>query len=132
MEDIQKKLESLPDKTYFRIGEVARIIKVKPYVLRFWESEFKIMAPPKSRSKQRMYRKKDIETILRIKQLLYAERFTIEGARKRLSADRREDAGESPRSAPAKAPAGKIPSGELRRVRAELEKIQELLGGDVG
>lgn len=132
MEDIQKKLESLPDKTYFRIGEVARITKVKPYVLRFWESEFKIMAPPKSRSKQRMYRKKDIETILRIKQLLYAERFTIEGARKRLSTDRREEAGESPRSAPAKAPAAKIPSGELRRVRTELEKIQELLGGDVG
>lgn len=132
MEDIQKKLESLPDKTYFRIGEVARITKVKPYVLRFWESEFKIMAPPKSRSKQRMYRQKDIETILRIKQLLYAERFTIEGARKRLSADRREEASESPRSAPAKAPAGKIPSGELRRVRTELEKIQELLGGDVG
>ena len=65
MEDIEKKLKGLPDKTYFRIGEVARITRLKPYVLRFWESEFKMMTPPKSRSKQRMYRKKDIETAWR-------------------------------------------------------------------
>ncbi len=120
MDEIQKKLEGLPDKTYFRIGEVARITRVKPYVLRFWESEFKMMAPPKSRSKQRMYRKKDIETILRIKQLLYGQRFTIEGARKRLAADRREEAAEEREQA-------KLPTAGLRRVRNELEKIQQLL-----
>ncbi len=120
MDDIQTKLDGLPDKSYFRIGEVARITRVKPYVLRFWESEFKMMTPPKSRSKQRMYRKKDIETILKIKQLLYAERFTIEGARKRLSAERREGATEPREEA-------KLPTTELRRMRSELEKIQELL-----
>ncbi len=120
MEDIEKKLKGLPDKTYFRIGEVARITRVKPYVLRFWESEFKMMTPPKSRSKQRMYRKKDIETILKIKQLLYAERFTIEGARKRLASERREEAVEAREEA-------KLPTAELRRMRAELEKIQQLL-----
>jgi len=125
MDDIQEKLNGLPDKTYFRIGEVARITRVKPYVLRFWESEFKMMAPPKSRSKQRMYRKKDIEMILKIKRLLYAERFTIEGARKRLSTDKREDT--SQRRAQARLPKAKLPTAELRRMRAELEKIQELL-----
>ena len=120
MDDIQRKLDGLPDKSYFRIGEVARITQVKPYVLRFWESEFKMMTPPKSRSKQRMYRKKDIETILKIKQLLYAERFTIEGARKRLSAERREEPAE-PREQV------KRPTAELRRIRTELQKIQGLL-----
>ncbi len=121
MVDMEKALEGVPGKTYFRIGEVARITKVKPYVLRFWETEFKMMTPPKSRSKQRMYRKKDIETILKIKQLLYAERFTIEGARKRLSVERREQATEAREQA-------KLPSTELRRMRVELQKIQDLLG----
>ncbi|MCG8588132.1 MAG: MerR family transcriptional regulator [Proteobacteria bacterium] len=72
------------DKLYYRIGEVSRITGVKPYVLRYWESEFRWMAPQKSRSKQRLYRKKDIETIQLIKRLLYEERYTIAGARKRL------------------------------------------------
>lgn len=73
-------------KLYYRIGEVSQITGVKPYVLRYWESEFRLMAPQKSRSKQRLYRQKDIETILAIKRLLYEERYTIAGARKRLRA----------------------------------------------
>ncbi len=72
------------DKRYYRIGEVARLTDVKPYVLRYWESEFRWMAPQKSRSKQRLYRKRDIEMILLIKKLLYEQRFTIAGARKKL------------------------------------------------
>jgi DNA-binding transcriptional MerR regulator len=72
------------DKRYYRIGEVARVTGVKPYVLRYWESEFRWMAPQKSRSKQRLYRKRDIDTILLIKKLLYEQRFTIAGARKKL------------------------------------------------
>ena len=79
--------ELLPEgegKLYYRIGEVSRITGVKPYVLRYWESEFRWMAPQKSRSRQRLYRKKDIEMIVLIKKLLYEERFTIAGARKRL------------------------------------------------
>lgn len=72
------------EKLYYRIGEVSRITQIKPYVLRYWESEFSLMSPVKSRSKQRLYRKRDIETILLIKKLLYDERFTIAGAKKRL------------------------------------------------
>jgi len=77
-------VENLSDKRYYRIGEVSKITDVKPYVLRYWESEFRWMAPQKSRSKQRLYRKRDIEMILLIKRLLYEQRFTIAGARKKL------------------------------------------------
>jgi len=73
-----------PEKRYYRIGEISRITGVKPYVLRYWESEFRWMAPQKSRSKQRLYRKRDIDMILLIKKLLYEQRFTIAGARKKL------------------------------------------------
>ncbi len=72
------------EKRYYRIGEVAKLTDVKPYVLRYWESEFRWMAPQKSRSKQRLYRQKDVETILTIKRLLYQERYTIAGARRKL------------------------------------------------
>ncbi|HVO29674.1 MAG TPA: MerR family transcriptional regulator [bacterium] len=75
---------TLPDKIYFKIGEVARLTKVKPYVLRYWETEFKAIQPVKSRSRQRLYRKRDVELILKIKDLLYTQRFTIEGARKKI------------------------------------------------
>jgi DNA-binding transcriptional MerR regulator len=72
------------EKRYYRIGEVSRIAGVKPYVLRYWESEFRFMAPQKSRSKQRLYRQRDIDIILLVKKLLYEQRFTIAGARKKL------------------------------------------------
>ena len=71
-------------KRYFKIGEVAKITGVKPHVLRYWESEFRWMAPHKSRSKQRMYRQRDIDVITLLKRLLHEERFTIAGARKKL------------------------------------------------
>src|SRR5664279_1107821 len=67
----------LPDKLYFKIGEVADLIGVKPHVLRYWESEFSIVKPTKTKSKHRLYRRKDVETLLQIKQLLHDERFTI-------------------------------------------------------
>ena len=73
-----------PEKRYYRIGEVSRITDVKSYVLRYWESEFRWMAPQKSRSKQRLYRRRDIDMILLIKKLLYGQRYTIAGARKKL------------------------------------------------
>ena len=76
--------EEAVDKRYYRIGEVSRITEVKPYVLRYWESEFRWMAPQKSRSKQRLYRRRDIDIILLIKKLLYEQRFTIAGARRKL------------------------------------------------
>ena len=72
----------LPEgKLYYRIGEVSKITGIKAHVLRYWETEFRWMAPPKSRSKQRLYRRKDIEMVLAIKKLLYDERYTIAGAR---------------------------------------------------
>jgi len=79
-----KKTYPIPEKLYFKIGEVAEITGVKPYVLRYWESEFKMVNPSKSRSRQRLYRKSDVELIFRIKDLLYEERYTINGARKKL------------------------------------------------
>src|ERR1700761_4334893 len=71
----------IPDKLYFRIGEVARLCSVAPYVLRFWESEFSQLKPNKSGTGQRLYRKRDVEMVLRIKRLLYDEGYTIAGAR---------------------------------------------------
>ena len=74
--------QEIPDKLYFRIGEVSRLAGVKAYVLRYWETEFPAIAPKKSGTGQRLYRRKDVELILEIKYLLYEKRFTIEGARK--------------------------------------------------
>jgi DNA-binding transcriptional MerR regulator len=76
--------DGVHEKRYYRIGEVSKITAIKPYVLRYWESEFRWMAPQKSRSKQRLYRRRDIDMILLIKRLLYEQRFTIAGARKKL------------------------------------------------
>jgi len=74
----------IPDRPYFKIGEAARLCAVKPYVLRYWETEFRSIKPHKTRSQQRLYRRKDLELLLKIRHLLYDERFTIEGARARL------------------------------------------------
>jgi DNA-binding transcriptional MerR regulator len=118
--EIREVLQALSEKTYYRIGEVAKITRIKPYVLRFWETEFNMISPSKSRSKQRMYRKKDIETILLIKHLLYKEGFTIKGARRRLVELGRieRDASTDP-----------TPSAfaELREIRIELEQLRDLL-----
>jgi len=81
----------IPDKLYFRIGEVSDIVGVKPYVLRYWESEFTDINPTKSKSGQRLYKRKDVELLLNIRRLLYEERFTINGARKRLKELSRSD-----------------------------------------
>lgn len=80
----------LPNKLYFRIGEVAKIVGVKPYVLRYWETEFPILKPGKTPSRHRLYRRRDVETLLEIKRLLYEEGFTIAGAKKRLKDGERE------------------------------------------
>jgi DNA-binding transcriptional MerR regulator len=74
----------LPNKLYFRIGEVAKIVGVKPYVLRYWETEFSILKPGKTPSRHRLYRRRDVELLLEIKRLLYEEGFTIAGAKRQL------------------------------------------------
>jgi len=106
----------LPDKLYFKIGEVARLVGVKPYVLRYWETEFTIVRPGKTRSKHRLYRRKDVETLLEIRRLLYAERYTIEGAKRRL----REVAARAPET----------PAEALVAVRTELLDLCRLLDRD--
>ena len=130
-----------PEKRYYRIGEVSKITGVKPYVLRYWESEFRWMAPQKSRSKQRLYRRKDIEMILLIRRLLHEERYTIAGARKRLRELGVGRALGGAASAPATSSAagakseqlglGDAPGADLlgrfRQVRQELEAIRSLL-----
>jgi DNA-binding transcriptional MerR regulator len=83
---------SIPDKLFFRIGEVSQLVGVEPYVLRYWESEFPGLSPKKSNTGQRMFRRKDVELLLNIKQLLYDRKFTIEGARKALKSERAEAA----------------------------------------
>ena len=80
----KKETKSYPDKLFYKIGEVSKIADVEPYVLRYWETEFPFLKPRKSKSGQRIYVKKDLDLIFQIKELLYNERFTIEGVRKRL------------------------------------------------
>ena len=77
----------IPDKLYFKIGEVSELLGVEPYVLRYWESEFPGLSPKKSGTGHRLYRRKDVELLLRIKHLLYEKRFTIEGARQSLQSE---------------------------------------------
>jgi DNA-binding transcriptional MerR regulator len=74
----------VPVKLYYRIGEVSELVGVEPHVLRYWESEFRAIRPQKSRRGQRVYSRKDVDKLLRVKELLYTHRFTIEGARKQL------------------------------------------------
>jgi len=81
----------IPDKLYFRIGEVSKLLKLEPYVLRFWEKEFPTLTPSKGANGRRMYRKKDVEMVVAIKKLLYEQGFTIAGAKKVLAGTRPQD-----------------------------------------
>lgn len=80
----------IPDRLYFRIGDVAELLGVKPYVIRFWEGEFPFLAPDKAASGQRVYRRTQIESLILVKHLLHVERYSIEGAKKKLTELRRE------------------------------------------
>ncbi|HEU4390500.1 MAG TPA: MerR family transcriptional regulator [Blastocatellia bacterium] len=91
----------IPEKLFFRIGEVCDLINVQPHVLRYWESEFPMLAPQKNRAGQRVYRRKDVEMVFRIRDLLYEQKFTIAGAKKRLLDDLRRG-GPQPRQSPAR------------------------------
>ena len=83
-------MSTVPDKLYYRIGEVETITEIPAYVLRYWESEFKLLRPKKNPAGQRLYRPRDLELVQRIKTLLYDERLTLEGAKKRLLAESRK------------------------------------------
>ncbi len=112
----------IPEKLYFRIGEVARLCKLPAYVLRFWETEFPQLKPGKSDTGQRMYRRRDLDNILRIKQLLYNEGYTIAGARQQLRAEMKT----KPQSAPLPFPAP-VATPDLRRVKQGLQEILGIL-----
>ena len=112
----------VPEKLYFRIGEVADLCKIPAYVLRFWESEFPQLKPVKSSTGQRMYRQRDVENVLRIKQLLYDEGFTIPGARERLKGELKQKRSQNVLPFPAG-----VPAAELKRVRQGLREILALL-----
>ncbi len=125
--------QEIPDKLYFRIGEVARLAGIKPYVLRFWETEFPGLGPRKSGTGHRLYRRKDVELVLEIKRLLYEKRYTIEGARKFL--DTRGKPAESPKLAVTKPSKRARPQPNLfpdeppplDGIRKELLEILEIL-----
>ena len=86
---LQSETPEIPDKLYFRIGEVSALLGVETYVLRYWETEFPSLAPKKSGTGHRLYRRKDVELLLKIKHLLYEKRFTIEGARQKVDEHRK-------------------------------------------
>jgi len=105
--------DEIPEKLYFKIGEVAQLTGIQPYILRYWETEFGTLRPAKSRSGQRLYRRGDVLAVLRIKELLYRQRFTIKGAKRHLAAEE-----------------GTLPPtylDSLRRLKEELKEISVLL-----
>jgi len=112
----------IPDKLYFRIGEVGKLTRTKPYVLRFWETEFPTLKPTKSKSGHRLYRRQDVELVLEIKRLLYKQGFTISGARNHLANNSRRPAEQQRHLFP---PALEAP--QLRALRLELQAILTIL-----
>jgi DNA-binding transcriptional MerR regulator len=115
---------SIPDKLYFKIGEVKKITGVEPHVLRYWESEFKIIRPQRASSKQRLYRRIDVENILTIKKLLYEDGYTLPGARKLLTEKKVEL--EPQTETPINVPQGRAQS-ILAEIKNDLQKLKEML-----
>ncbi len=118
----------IPDKLYFRIGEVARLCSVAPYVLRFWETEFTQLKPNKSGTGQRLYRRRDVEMALRVKRLLYDEGYTIAGARQAIQAESRSKRGnQSELPLPQQQQTIQRTEARLHKVRKELREILGIL-----
>jgi DNA-binding transcriptional MerR regulator len=134
--------KAIPEKLFFKIGEVCDLVEVEPHVLRYWESEFPMLTPQKNRAGQRTYRRKDVEIIMRIKQLLKEEGFTIAGAKKKLASELRggaklkivtpemvQEARQQPKET---ASANELTQQQrvLRMVRRELQGLLTLLSSD--
>ena len=137
----------IPDKLFYKIGEVCDHIGVQPHVLRYWESEFPMLAPQKNRAGQRVYRRKDLEIVMRIRELLYDEKFTIAGAKRKLSEELRGGAGarlkvvtpemaaDAEAAGLANSAASSVQTGahakrSLKRIRRELEAVLTMLNTD--
>ncbi len=114
---------SIPDRLYFRIGDVAEIVGVKPHVLRYWESEFSEIQPEKSSTGQRVYRRKDVETVLLIRHFLYEEKFSVEGARQKIRELRRQGGLVTYR----KEVVDPLPAAERQAREAALGQVRSLL-----
>lgn len=112
---------AIPEKQYFKIGEVSEILDVEPYVLRYWESEFKILKPTRTRARQRLYHKRDLELLMEIKHLLYDEKFTIAGAKKRLQEMKKLSSAEKKSKKPTK----------NAKVREEVEAVETIVENSV-
>lgn len=120
---------TIPDKLYFKIGEVCELTGVKQHVLRYWETEFTILHPHRAGSRQRLYRRADVENILRIKRLLKDEGFTISGAKKLLAKEYRGEQEEGEPSTPSPAVSVAAPSlaAAMQDIRNELQELKRLL-----
>ena len=121
---LQPGSPEIPDKLYFKIGEVSELLGVEAYVLRYWETEFPVLSPKKSGTGHRLYRRKDVELLLRIKHLLYDKRFTIEGARQSLHSEAKAP---KPARTPKRVQAELFAADPLPDIRRELEEILLLL-----
>jgi DNA-binding transcriptional MerR regulator len=121
----------IPQKLYFRIGEVAEIAGVKPHVLRYWETEFGFLSPSKNEGNQRLYTRSDLEKVLTIRKLLYEDRYTVAGAKKRFREEWKKQREPEPTPAPVEtAPSAQTRAGILRRMRGEVEELLRLLEND--
>lgn len=116
----------IPDRLYFRIGEVSDLIAIKAYVLRYWESEFPMLKPVKNSAGRRLYRKQDLETAIEIKRLLYEKGYTIEGARKQLASPSEPEAAASALPGNARSDST-VDSQQLRAIKRELQGILTIL-----
>jgi DNA-binding transcriptional MerR regulator len=140
--NLQMSSVSIPTRTFFRIGDVAKIVGVKPYVIRFWESEFPFVAPDKASSGQRVYRRSQIEALVLVKHLLHIERYSIEGAKKKLTELRRQaklketmlavvDGGMTSHleksSSEALAVGSVIPKEQIGALQEQVEDLQKLI-----
>ncbi len=137
--------KSIPDKLFYKIGEVCEHVGVQPHVLRYWESEFPMLAPQKNRAGQRVYRRKDLDVVLRIRELLYDEKFTIAGAKRKLAEELRAGSGPrlkvvtpdmDPETAGAPVERGALSTlsphskRSIKRIRRELEGLLTMLNSD--
>jgi DNA-binding transcriptional MerR regulator len=119
---VSRDQEIIPDKLYFKIGEVKKITGIEPHVLRYWESEFTIIRPQRASSKQRLYRRVDVENILTIKKLLYEDGYTVPGARKFLTTKK-----EQKKSTPESKISGTQTRLMLADIKNDLEQLKEIL-----
>ncbi len=120
---------AIPDKLYFKIGEVCKLANVKPHVVRYWESEFPVIRPKRASSKQRLYRRVDVENILKIHDLLYQQGFTIAGAKKALTSEsnKKKEVAKEVKKEPRKAAPKGIDTKLFKDIKSELLELKSIL-----